>query len=295
MLTGIGRAATQRVLIRTAFLAGPRTQPLVRVTCRSFSTSRWVCLPAAKASSTTTETKKALKAKAGAATKTKAPTKTKAKAAEKRPKEKKEANKKEELTPEQTLKLEIKEQKRFALLPNPKPLPNSTWTVYVTEKANDPGLANLDMLSRAKHNAEVYKTLSSSELQRLEEKAKENRLANVVAYKAWVESHTPIAVAEANRARAKIRKLTGRPVPNPIRDGRQPKRGLTAFQIFVKSRWESGDFLGAQPIVVGRQISEQWKALSESEREPFKQLAEADYERWTRDSLHSLGRVINKR
>ncbi|WQF77837.1 Putative High mobility group box domain-containing protein [Colletotrichum destructivum] len=300
MLTGIRRAAAQRLLIRTAFLAGPRTQPLFRVTCRNFSTSRWACLPAAKASSTTTETKKALKAKAGAATKEKAPSKTKAKAATNAPKEKKKADKKKELTPEQMQKLKIeaqkvkvKEQKKLALLPNPKKLPNSAWTVYITERANDPELA-IDLESRAKLNSESYKNLSSYELQRLEEKAKENRLANIATYKAWVESHTPIAVAEANRARANIRRITGRRAPRPIHDERQPKRLSTAFIMFVKARWDTGDFFGVDPVVANRQISEQWNALPESEREPYKQLAKADYERWERDSFHTLGRVIVK-
>ncbi|CCF41514.1 HMG box protein [Colletotrichum higginsianum] len=293
MLTGIGRAAAQRLLIRTAFLASPRTQPLFRVTYRSFSTSRWASLPAAKASSTTTETKKALKAKAGAATKGKAPSKTKAGAATKPPKEKKKAGKKEELTSEQMQKIKVKEHKKLALLPNPKKLPNSAWTVYITERANDPELA-IDLESRAKLNSESYRNLSSYELQRLEEKAKENRLANIATYKTWVESHTPIAVAEANRARANIRRITGRRAPRPIHDERQPKRSSTAFIMFVKARWDTGDFSGVDPVVANRQISEQWNALPESEKEPYKQLAKADYERWERDSFHTLGRVIVK-
>ncbi|TQN75400.1 Mismatch-binding protein cmb1 [Colletotrichum shisoi] len=301
MLTEIGRAAAaQRLLIRTAFLAGPRTQPLFRVTCRSFSTSRWACLPAAKASSTTTETKQALKAKAGAATKGKAPSKTKAKAATKPPREKEKADKKKELTPEQmqqldteAQKLKVKEQKKLALLPDPKKLPISAWTVYITERAKDRESA-IDLESRAKLNSGLYRNLSSHELQRLEEKAQENRLANIAAYKAWVESHTPIEVAEANRARANMRRITGQRAPRPIRDPRQPKRSSTAFIMFVKARWDTGDFSGVDPVVANRQISEQWHALPESEKEPYKQLAKADYERWERDSFNILGRVIVK-
>ncbi|GKT54994.1 HMG box protein [Colletotrichum tofieldiae] len=302
MLTAIGRAAAQRLFLRAAPLAGPRTQPIVRAACRDFSTSQWVRVPATKASSTTTKTKKTTEAKDGAATKKKATTKTK-EAAAKKPKAKKKAvvkkpapkkRVKKVLTPEEKQKLDVREWKKLALLPDPKQLPASAWLVHATESGKQAGSLT-DLTNRTKESAESFKKLSSYELQRLQEKADENKLTNNATYKAWVESHTPQAVAEANRARAKLRKASGRKIPSAIRDDRQPKRPQTPFALFTKARWASGDFAGQRPSEAGRRIGNEWKALSEPEKGIYEELSKADVDRYARDALSVLGHVVQRR
>ncbi|KDN71141.1 putative HMG box protein [Colletotrichum sublineola] len=261
MLTAIGRAATQRLFLRAVPWASPRTQVILHTAYCGFSTSQWARMPA-KASSTATKTKKSTEAKGGAATKKKvtAKNKTKEKAATE-PKEKKKpgpTKRVKVLTPEEKEKLDVRKWKKLALLPDPKRLPTNKWMVYV----------------------------------RLQEKADENKLINNANYKAWVESHTPQAVAQANLARLHLRKARGRAIPAPIRDDRQPTRPPNAYMLFVKSRWASGDFADLPLLEASSRIGEEWKGLSESRKGTFRDLAKAESDRYARESLNVLGRVV---
>ena len=92
-------------------------------------------------------------------------------------------------------------------------------------------------------------------------------MANNAAYKAWVESHTAEEIADANRARARLQKISPSARKRaPIPDERQPKRPSTAFALYVKARWATGDFAGQPVGVAGKEISREWKSLSASER-----------------------------
>ncbi|KAK2020142.1 HMG box protein [Colletotrichum eremochloae] len=294
MLTAIGRAATQRLFLHAAPWASPRTQVILHTAYCGFSTSQWARMPA-KASSTATKTKKSTEAKGGAATKKKvtAKNKTKEKAATE-PKEKKKpgpTKRVKVLTPEEKEKLDVRKWKKLALLPDPKRLPTNKWMVYVVEATKGADSA-ADLLKRAKESGESFRNLSSYELQRLQEKADENKLINNANYKAWVESHTPQAVAQANLARLHLRKARGRAVPAPIRDDRQPTRPPNAYMLFVKSRWASGDFADLPLLEASSRIGEEWKGLSESRKGTFKDLAKAESDRYARESLDVLGRVV---
>ncbi|KAK1976966.1 HMG box protein [Colletotrichum cereale] len=301
MLTAIGRAATQRLLLRVAPLAGPRTQPVVCGAGRGFSTSQWARMPATKASLTTTKTKKSTEAtKDGAATKKKkatAKTKTKTKAATKPKKEKKSVPKKrvvKVLTPEEKQKLDVRKWKKLALLPDPKKLPTNKWLVYVTEETKG-SESPADLMNGAKERGESFRNLTSYELQRLQDKVDENKLINNATYKAWVESHTPQAVAEANRARMHLRKARGRSIPAPIRDDRQPTHPPTSYALFVKARWASGDFASLSFSEATSRMSEEWKELSEPEKSTYRDLSKAERDRYARDSLSVLGHVVRPR
>ncbi|KAK2030905.1 hypothetical protein LX32DRAFT_637786 [Colletotrichum zoysiae] len=301
MLTAIGRAATQRLFLRAAPLAGLRTQPVVRAARRGFSTSQWARMPAAKASSTTTKTKKSTAAKDGAATEKKkkkatAKAKTTEGAATKPKEKKKPVTKKrvEVLTPEEKQKLDMRNWKKLALLPDPKRLPVTTWTVYIGEKVKSVGSV-AEARNVMKENSESFKNLSSYELQRLQEKADENKLVNNATYKAWVESHTPQAVAEANRARMHLRNARGTRVtrsPAHIQDERQPTRAAAAFALFMKARWASGDYADLSVAEASRRGGEEWKNLSESEKGVYNDLSRADRDRYARDALNVLGHVV---
>ncbi|KAK2065781.1 hypothetical protein LY76DRAFT_585720 [Colletotrichum caudatum] len=301
MLTAIGRAATQRLFLRPAPLAGLRTQPVVRAARRGFSTSQWARIPAAKASSTTTKatkTKKSTAAKDGAAKKKKATAKAKTtEGAATKPKEtKKPVTKKsvKVLTPEEKQKLDVRKWKKLALLPDPKKLPTAKWLVYAAE-ATKGAESSAEVLKRVKESGESFRNLSSYELQRLQEKADENKLVNNATYKAWVESHTPQAVAQANRARMLLRNASGRRKPAQIHDERQPTRAVTAFGLFLKARWASGDYADLSFSDASRRAHEEWKNLSESEKGAYNDLSQADRDRYARDALNVLGRVVQPR
>ncbi|OLN88736.1 hypothetical protein CCHL11_01869 [Colletotrichum chlorophyti] len=284
MLTTIGRAAAQRLLVlRAAPLTIPRTQPNVRAACRAFSTSQWARSPATKAPATKTKTKKPATRKAATG---------KPKAAKKQV-VKKPAPKKE-LTPEQKLKIQKKEAKKVALLTEPKRLPQSPWHVYVTSeiKAINDVTAFGD---KQKKLSDTFKTFSSYEIQRLQEKADENKRTNDAAYQAWVTSHTPQEIAEANRARARLRKIHGRLTPRDIQDDRQPSRPQGPYVLFTKARWASGDLNGTTAPTAASRLSQEWKALSEPEKSVYRELAKAEFDRYQREVFDVLGRTIQRR
>ena len=103
--------------------------------------------------------------------------------------------------------------------------------------------------------------------QRLEITANENKLANDAAYKAWVESHSPIETDAANRARQRLRKISvAHKRKGDIKDERLPKRSLTAFTQYSQSRWQSGDFTGEPFQGVAKSIAQEWKSLTPAEK-----------------------------
>lgn len=143
--------------------------------------------------------------------------------------------------------------------------------------------------------SEIYETDTGIHpTQRLQETADENKLTNNAAYKSWVETHTPQDVAEANRARARLRKARGKTIPRAIRDERQPKKPQTSFALFTKARWASGDFAGQRPVEVAGRIGDEWKALSEPEKGAYEELAKADGDRYERESLSILGHTVRR-
>ncbi|KAL2879990.1 hypothetical protein SGCOL_004709 [Colletotrichum sp. CLE4] len=300
MLTAIGRAAAQRLLLRTAPLAVPRTQLAVAraASCHGFSTSQWARMPATKAATTTTKAKKTTAAKTKSATKAKKPAAKKPKA-KKKVAVKKAAPKKrvkKVLTPEQQQKLKVREWKKAALLQEPKKLPTNAWLVYSTQQFAAEPNSDLPLSDRIKVFAESFKNLSSYDAQRLEETVEANKLANNAAYKSWVETLQPTTVVEANRARARLRNISGKQNPRAIRDERIPKRPHNAYALFVKARFASGDYSfgegKAREALTA--VSSEWKQLSPPEKVAYEELAKADSDRWERESLEILGHVAKR-
>lgn len=122
MLTSVSRTAARRVLSAAVASKLPhssaRIAPLRRLApiARSFTVSAWIRSPAASGTQTK---KKAV---------TKKPTKKKAKKAA--PKKKKT---KKTLTPEEKEKAEIRDLRKKALLKGPSLLPETAWSVFVSE------------------------------------------------------------------------------------------------------------------------------------------------------------------
>lgn len=115
---------------------------------RSFTVSAWIRSPTAagagKKKATATKKKPAKKAA---------------------PKKKKTVVKKKKtvkvLTPEQKEKAEIRELKTRALLKGPTFLPDTTWSVYLTENITS---GDGPLPEKAKHLASTFKTISDLEL-----------------------------------------------------------------------------------------------------------------------------------
>ncbi|KAG7111016.1 hypothetical protein HYQ45_017294 [Verticillium longisporum] len=271
MLTAIGRVAVQRLVIRAApsstlCRAAPNAS---RIPARTFTTTHWARLPVNKADEGAEKpVKKTTKSATNkAATKKAAPKKKKAAA---KPKPKKVKKAKKEVAPEVKLAQEVRELKKIALLKEPKKLPETVWTIFTTQNIKS-GEASLG--ERARQLAEEYRRLDAAETERLKDLAEKNKVANNAAYKAWVESHAPADIAAANNAR---------------------NRPTTVYNLFFKARWASGDFSGSVTETT-RTIAEEYKQLSEEQRQVYEDLATADFERYAREVSSVLNKEVKRK
>jgi hypothetical protein len=97
-----------------------------------------------------------------------------------------------------------------------------------------------------------------------------------------------------------------------IVDERLPKQAVSAYVLFSKSRWQSGNFAGQRPADAAKTIADEWKALSDAERQvrvawscvdacdadswqPFFDSAEADRARYANEVRSTLGREVKQK
>ncbi|KAM0563978.1 hypothetical protein ACHAPJ_000186 [Fusarium lateritium] len=278
MLTSVGRAAARHVQTTRLPSSTPiSTQLLCRQSAvtptlpiRSFTASSWAGLPTAgdkkSAKKTTTTTKKAT-----GTTKTKA-TATKAKADKAKPKPKPKPKK--ETDPEKLekraikeKKLEIRENKKWALNEKISQLPASRWTLFLFEQKGD-FHGNGGITQQMSEFSKEFQSKSDAELTDYDERAAANRAKNSENYKAWVESHEPARIYLANKARRRLEHLTGKSYKK-ITDERLPKRPNGSYALFVvdnHSRFDNAD--AAERF---KELSQAWKELSPVEKGRFEE------------------------
>ncbi|KAJ0121385.1 hmg box protein [Diaporthe amygdali] len=267
-------------LVRRSFLIAPSYKS--RVAVRGFAAT-------ATASKTTgrTAAKAATKPKPKPKAKAKATT-TKAKKTAKAPAKKAAAKpaagrKKKEISPEKRKVLLRRELKKKAMLnQEPKNLPTNPWLVFSTTalKAQAGGVSVIS--SRVPALAAEFKNLSSSELERLRETAIQNKAINAGNYKTWVESHSVADIIAANQARLRLKRecdVTAHPLK--IVDERVPKRPATnGFAYFTKAK--RADDPHAAIGAFAKQLSQQWRTLSEAEKRPYADLAAAEWAKYSK-------------
>jgi len=193
---------------------------------------------------------------------------------------KKAAKKKKVLTEEQTEKLTVKALKAKALS-LPKKKPQTAWSVLASEYTKEH--ASTAFGSGFKDAAAKYKGLSSAELESYNHIANQNKTANEIALKQWIESHTPEQIRIANNARSQLKTKDPRGTWVHIQDDRQPKQPRQALNFFTKERHASGDLKGISLSETGRLLAREWNALSASDRKAYEDLAAADRHRYTQE------------
>ncbi|RAL63877.1 hypothetical protein DID88_003520 [Monilinia fructigena] len=204
--------------------------------------------------------------------------KVKAKA---KPKPKKKVAKKVVLTDSQVLRRKLKELKVTALVSeDPKQKPQNAFRVLFEELTTGSG----DVISSSKLASTQFKSASTAELERLNRIANENKAANLVTYKKWVESHTPEEIRLANLARLHMRRLTHKiATPKIIKDDRAPKNRTLPLAFFVQERFRSGEFAGIKVTESIKRISDEYKELTPTQRKTYEDAAAADAERYDRE------------
>ncbi|KUI54026.1 Non-histone chromosomal protein 6 [Cytospora mali] len=272
-----------------SFLVAPSYK--LRVAARGYATATATKTTAAakKPAAKKTAAKKPAAKKAGAkktATKAKKSAKPTKKAAAK---PKKAA--KRPVNPERQKILLRRELKRKALLnQEPKNLPMSAWLVFTSQAIKaDNGVRGPETLGpKMASLATEFRALSPADKQRYEQKAQENKVTNAANYKKWVESHSVAEIAEAVKARQRLNrnfKLNLKHVK--ITDERMPKRPAVAgWSYYIKAK--SSETPGLSLGEMAKNLSQQWKGLSASEKKPYVDLAAAEAARYQKEREKAL-------
>ena len=85
-------------------------------------------------------------------------------------------------------------------------------------------------------------------------------------YERWLTSHTPLQIKEANLARRRLSKKTGKNL-RQIEDSRLVKRPRTSYLIFLTERTSQGDFKHMAVKDIAVRVAEEWRGLTSSEKE----------------------------
>ncbi|KAI0889976.1 uncharacterized protein GGS22DRAFT_183325 [Annulohypoxylon maeteangense] len=287
-----------RLFVRSFATPG---RPKASTTTKSATTKPAATKGRPKGTTKATATAKDTATKASKATRTVKATKS-TKSAKPKPKSKAKPRgrpktkpkKRQPISPEKKLILERRELKVTAIFAEPKKLPDTAWTVFVVEK--NQGIPGGSEIFRAKMTGigQEYKTLSSSQLQRLQDIAEQNRLANVAAYKAWTESYSPQEIYNANNARRLLKKKHNYPPKSGvkiIRDDRLPKQPTTPFSLFTKARWATGDFANKSISESSKALGVEWQSLSEAERAPYFDLFKVSSDQYAKE----VGEVFHRK
>lgn len=235
----------------------------------------------------TTATKRKTTKGTKGAPKKKKTTKKAASKAPAKPKKKKQLTEKQKVAKDaKELREKVKELKEASLTP-PKRLADRAWTLSLTSKLGDALKSHQSGKDAFKAAADMAKMISEEEKevrapiplgflvyfvptntagQQFAAQAEANRAANKAAYEAWIKSHTPLQIKEANQARRRLARVKDTSVPL-LEDGRLVKRPRTAYFLYLHERTDAGDFKHMAVKDVATKVAEEWKGLTSAEKE----------------------------
>ncbi|KAJ2907025.1 uncharacterized protein MKZ38_008593 [Zalerion maritima] len=281
-------------------------------TARSFSSSP-VVFVATKKRTATAATRKKTTAKKTTASKSKKATATKRKktgmAAKKKkaaPKKKKKAVTKKRttrtgkvLTPKQKaarkekavkakLIAKVKDLKQTALLKEePRNGGSSAWVLFTNQKRPELQAKGYDQKGVLTQASQEFKTLPESEMEKLRALAKANHEKYIATHEAWIKSHTPTQIAEANKARGSLKRL-GLKTRHTLRDERVPKRPLTPWVCFASQKMKDRP-AGSTITETLKAAGPQWASMSASQKRPYEDLSSRDKKRYEQQSQVAFG------
>ncbi|KUJ20616.1 uncharacterized protein LY89DRAFT_666276 [Mollisia scopiformis] len=271
----------QRVPVPESADNAPSRSQVLFLYKRSYATTTVTKARAARSPRSTTTAKPKTKAAPKKAVKkpAKKPAKKAKPALRKAKKPVKKPVKRKVLTEKQKELAVIKDLRAKALsIPTMKP--PSAWQVFTADQSKTSGAPLTERMSAF---GQQYKSLSPAELESLNHIANENKETNAVQYKQWVESHTPDQIRIANNARKLLKKKYNKKHLATIVDSRQPKRPANARAMFVKDRYDSGDFKGIKFAEASKLVQSEWSALSPSERKVYEDSGKSNVNRYVQE------------
>ncbi|KAL5045739.1 hypothetical protein BDW71DRAFT_208005 [Aspergillus fruticulosus] len=190
---------------------------------------------------------------------------------------------------------ELKETKRklkATALQTPKLLPALPWVIAMKDKLSEVDKSDSPSPKEAFSRAtELARTASPQEKQRYVDQAAANKAANEAALKAWVESHTPLQILEANNARRRLAQLQGKRRVSLIHDDRLVKPPTSAWIYFFMEKRDKNALVVSD---MAQDVAVQWKNLPESEKAPYLEKGNADRARYEREYLEVYGQPVPK-
>ncbi|KAK7536118.1 uncharacterized protein J3D65DRAFT_403932 [Phyllosticta citribraziliensis] len=197
---------------------------------------------------------------------------------------KKAAPKRKPLTERQKLlkeKAKVREniaQLKVAALEEPKKLPANGWAIYLGEFYNNLPQGHGEKVTEVLKKASTeFKTLPSSELERLQKQAADNVKRNNEAYKKFVNSYTPQQIYEANKARVTLKKKLAAYKKNKLQDDRLVKAPRGPFVYFFLEKRGSVE---GSPSEKAKQAGQEWRALSAAQKQKYEDIARQDTQRY---------------
>ncbi|KAJ5714122.1 uncharacterized protein N7483_011303, partial [Penicillium malachiteum] len=230
---------------------------------------------------TSTETKKATKTTDGKRKSTTAKKETK-------PKPKRQLTEKQKEAKAKKAERDLIKQLKEASLEAPKKLPQRAHTLALQDKISEVRDEKKTQNENFAATVKFVKEMPSYEFERYTIQADQNRASNEAAYASWILSHTPAQIKDANEARRRLAKKLGKTC-SLLKDDRLVKRPLSSYLIFSRERTGSGDFKHMQVAEISVRTANEWKNLTESEKERFHKLALQDRERYTREHQEAYG------
>ncbi|CAI7666871.1 hypothetical protein PCG10_001916 [Penicillium crustosum] len=185
----------------------------------------------------------------------------------------------------------IKELKATALV-RPKRLVTSAYGLAMTEKLQEVK-GQYPVKEAWSIGVQHATSLSPQEKERLQAQVDANRAANAAAYDAWVKSHTPLQIKDANTARLTLSRIGKKTYP-AIKDDRLPKIPQSAYIIFVTKRMETLNYEGKSVTEAIKVISAEWTELPQSEKDHYHKLQVEDRQRYEKEHQEVYGEPAPK-
>ncbi|KAJ9627924.1 hypothetical protein H2203_003143 [Taxawa tesnikishii (nom. ined.)] len=216
---------------------------------------------------------------------------------------KKAAKPPRELNDEQQLARKIKELKAAALSP---PI-NSFRAVsaynefvgeYTAKKRSEfsPSSENESFSAKnlLKEASETFRKITPAELEHYNHLANAKTRQREEAISAWLDSLSPEEIRVANNARKQLRVILSKQKKKvtmwrPLRSDRLVKRPIPAYTFFLLDRYASGDLRHIASVDAAKLVSQEWRALTASEKQKYEDMAAEDRTRYFREFEETYG------
>ncbi|KAK8251725.1 hypothetical protein IWZ00DRAFT_248692 [Phyllosticta capitalensis] len=174
-------------------------------------------------------------------------------------------------------------QLKETALEEPKKLPQSAWSLYLGEYHRNVSDGERSAPEVAKKASEAFKTISSSEMERLQKQAEENSRRNKENYAKWVRSHTPKQILEANRARSNLKRKLASYKKSKIQDDRLLKIPQSAFLRYSLEFQKRPDIADLPFGDKSKKASDEWKSMPASQKQKYEDAVRSDRERYFKE------------